>query len=119
MTLQIDVDCMDDNGNLVTLDLGDGGHLMGFESFRYIVWGATIMRELGLVLLPSLSKIAMLIVEGDELEILKQEALIIQANLSLIMQHVKPDEQFIMHRTNNVIKAVELAKQCGGQVTIA
>ncbi len=118
MSLWVDVDCIDENGDKTDIDLGSGGHLMGFESFRYSVWGAPIMEKLGLSLLPSLAKTAFIFVEGDKLDQLQVEALTIQENVELVIEHIPADEQFIMHRTNNVIRAVDIAKGCGGTVMI-
>ena len=118
MTLRINVMYRDENGTQHQVDLGPGGHLAGVEVARYELWGAPIMIELGLEILPQLAKTALLRVESKQLEYLKQEALMIQKNLQKIIQNTSFGEQTIIGRTDNIMKAVEYAQKYNGQVTI-
>lgn len=118
MTLRIDASCIDKDGNRNNIDLGLGGHLMGFESYRQTFWGSPFMIDMGLKILPSLAQKAIIFVKDDELDILREEAITIQQNLDFVLKNVHNDEQFVMHRTDNIINAVDIAKKCNGEVSI-
>jgi hypothetical protein len=120
MTLSIGVDYIDPKtGTLMGYDLGPGGeYLMGFESCRHTVWGHSIMKQPGLHWLPQLKVQAVIYIEGEDLDALEQEALTIQQNVELVMQHTRYDRDFLMFRTNNILRAVKAARELNGRVSI-
>src|SRR5262245_45753381 len=121
MTLSIDVSYTDpETGENRYYNLGaaaTGGDLMGFESFRHEYPGSPVMEQLGLRLLPML-KFRDLLVGGDELDALEREALTIQQNAEFVMEHINPDPIFLWHRTNNILRAVKIARELNGKVSI-
>lgn len=118
MSLRISVKCINGDGQKHNLRLQPGKHLGGFEVSRYDFWGADIMHQLGLVLLPQLSKGGFILVSGGALAQLEHEAAIIQANVELILQHTPYDQQFIMGRTDNILHAIQKARDVNGEVMI-
>ncbi|GEM_PF-6817327 len=109
MTLSLDVHIIDENGIEQRLDLGLGGHLAGVEVAR---------TELGLTILPSLAHNLYLVVKKEELDQFKNEALLIQHNLQIVIENTTFGEETIMGRTNNFINTVEKAKLYDGWITI-
>src|SRR5947209_5264509 len=95
-----------------------GCHLAGFESTRQDLWGADVMKSLGLTILPSLDG-ANIQVSGDELDQLENEILVIRANLELVLENVRYDQQMIMQRTQNFLDAIAKAREVGGYVVIS
>ena len=116
MSLSINVKYTDEKGNEQHVDLES--HLMGFETCRHDFWGMPVMLEPGLKILPSLKTVGYLVIEGDQLSQLKDEAFIIQSSVDVIDKQVRFDRYFIMSRSQNVINAVETAKELKGRVTI-
>ncbi len=118
MSLRISVKCINGDGQKHNLRLQPGKHLGGFEVSRYNFWGADIMRQLGLVLLPQLKEGGFILVGGDELTQLEREATLIQANVELVLQHTPYDQQFVMGRTDNILHAIQKAREVAGEVMI-
>jgi hypothetical protein len=120
MSLNIGVFYMDETtGKKTSVDLGEGKHLGGVESTRLELWGAEIMAQLGLVILPRLKEEAIVIIKDNDLDIAETEALTIQENLNSIAFHTGYDKEYIVARTNNVINAVRKAKELDGHVFIS
>lgn len=100
----------------IDVDL-DGKESAGFEVSRNDLWGAPIMIELGLTLLPSLRN-NNIFASGDDLDVLEHEAQTILKNVELISQHTKYFTEYIVLRTPNFINAVEKAREVNGTVII-
>ena|SRR5258707_3665759 len=95
-----------------------GSHLAGFESTRRDLWGAEVMKSLGLIILPSLDG-GNIEASGDELDQLEDEILLIRGNLELVLENVPFDQQVIMQRTQNFLDAIGKAREVGGCVVIS
>jgi hypothetical protein len=95
-----------------------GSHLAGFESTRQNLWGAEVMKSLGLTILPSLDG-GNIQASGDELDQLENEILLIRGNLELVLENVPFDQQMIMQRTQNFLDAIAKAREVGGCVVIS
>jgi hypothetical protein len=119
MTLSIGVFRRNPNtGDMDWVKLAAGKDLFGFEVYRYKLWGADIMVSLGLTIHPTLKNGAWLVLEGDDLDEVKNEGQIVPENLSLIAQETPLDEETIRFRAQNLIDAIKLAKEIGGGVSI-
>jgi hypothetical protein len=101
----------------VKLELGD--HLAGFEVARQRLWGADIMKRLGLTILPRLDHEAYIVVEGEELDELGREAQTIIDNAQQVSHETQYDNAAtIADRARNVFNAVQKAKAVKGRVSI-
>lgn len=96
-----------------------GNHLAGFESFRQQFWGTVTMKNLGLTLLPSIAgEVSWLVVEGEEIHQLEQEAKTILQNSELIAQETIGDCVRVEKYANNVLNAIRVAREIDGGVSI-
>ncbi len=91
----------------------------GGESTRKTLWGAAILRQLGLKLLPELGNGAWLNIEGPELDQLEQEAHIILDNLELIAQRTQYEHTWMFGEyMRNLLNAIAKAREINGGVSI-
>ena len=91
--------------------------LFGPECCRHELWGHSIMSQLGLTLLPSLSNTD-IFAEGEELFALEKEIRFVVANLPRIAEATHYAEEFVSARCQNALNAIGLARELGGGVTI-
>ncbi|MBC7810908.1 MAG: hypothetical protein H7175_07180 [Burkholderiales bacterium] len=119
MTLAIFVYYTDpETGEEIDVDLGPGGEMAGVEALRHQLWGTPIMTELGLTLIPTLRN-NNIFASGDELDVLEQEAKTILENADFIAERLGwRGTETILHRTGNIVKAVEEARKINGTVHI-
>jgi hypothetical protein len=91
--------------------------LFGLEAWRRTVWGAPVMRGLGLALLPRLGEGADLVLaDDDELDALEAELDRILWNLERVLAGVGTDEQTLTSRLLNAYEAIRLARTVEGGV---
>jgi len=95
-----------------------GSHLAGFESTRHELWGADVMKSLGLTILPSLDGDNIQVC-GAELDQLEREIYLIHENLELVLENVPFDEKMITQRTRNFLDAINKAREVEGYVVIS
>jgi len=86
--------------------------LAGFESWRHEVWGASVVRDLGLKLIPSLAN-EDLYAEGSDLDQLDTELERLIENLSTVAATTNIDAGSLRFRIDNMREAVRLARQAG------
>jgi hypothetical protein len=98
----------------------DSYGVFGFEVARTQLWGAEIMKQLGLEILPLLEERSELIIEGEELDQLELEANLIIRNVDLILEKTKYGDitSRITNYAENLLRAVKLARECSGYVSI-
>jgi hypothetical protein len=118
MTLTVDVYARTSDGESITLDV-DGkdyprNDLFGIEVCRKTLWGADVMEELGLEILPSLSY-RNIECENEELELLEHEAKIILDNLETISHRTKFLADYIEFRVLNLIHAIAKARSLASE----
>lgn len=107
-----------ESGDMQFLKVELGKHLAGFEIYRQQFWGADVMVELGLKLLPSLGERAWLVVEHDELDNLEQEAHLILQNMHLIAQRTGVDLPHVEGYAQNILHSIGIARTVIGGVSI-
>jgi hypothetical protein len=96
-----------------------GENLAGSESSREEIWGSTIMKSLGLHLLPQIAdKYKFFYVSGTQLNELEQELKTVREKAGDISSHVRIDEYSLLVITRNILKAVDRAKQIDGGILI-
>lgn len=120
MSIVISVEYRDANGQWQPIELDFEGHLAGHEVARVQLWGAPIMHQLGLKLLPQLATGQPLIVEGVELAQLEAEARLVLDNVpSIIANTTYPrDKRLLIHRAENILYAALNAQAYVGRVWI-
>lgn len=118
MTLSIGVFTYDEAGNLAHHDLDPGRDLAGFEVYRTQFWGAQIMLDLGLELLPRLREGIWLWVDQPDLAQLEREARIILEHNVQIAEVTVVEEHKVLWYANNLLNAIELARTINGVVDI-
>lgn len=118
MTLSIGVLTFDEAGNMTIHDVGPGRDLAGFEVYREQFWGAQIMLELGLELLPRLRDGIWLWVEQPDLERLEREAEIIIQHSAEISAATLVEEHKVLWYANNLLNAIAIARTVNGIVDI-
>lgn len=119
MTLMVYVTYTDEvTGETKDVDLGPGGYMAGVEIARTELWGAYVMYQLELKIIPHLAH-GNIHVSGEELDDLEREANIILANMDKITRKVRFDESTISQRTNNILNAIRKAREVNGTLTIA
>ncbi len=84
--------------------------LAGFEIWRGQVWGSSVAKNLGLTILPSLTRMDVF-AEASELDTLEQELGLLEKNLSVLAAHAKTLEETILFRIKNILEAIRLARQ--------
>jgi len=94
-----------------------GKTLFGFESFRLTLWGADIMTEIGLKWLPTL-RTSDVILQGDELDSLEREAKTVLLHAREISEKTGAWEDIVEDYANNLLEAIQLARQVDGQIWI-
>ncbi|MHB8629898.1 MAG: hypothetical protein ACYDBJ_29190 [Aggregatilineales bacterium] len=104
-------------GKMILLPSALGKDLAGIENTRTQLWGASIMIELGLKLLPLL-KDSLVKAQGSDLLLLENEIHIIRANLDKIVFTTKYDKDTIWQRTQNFLDAIQQAREVKGGVII-
>lgn len=97
------------SGEMIDLEHGPGEQLAGFERWRRVVWGAAVMRDLGLTLLPSLATRSEIHAEGPDLDRLGAELDLVVADLPRIASVVGVDPDVLGRRIANMRAAVARA----------
>jgi hypothetical protein len=120
MSIVIRVDYRDANGEWQPIELDAEGHLAGHEVARVQLWGAPIMRQLGLTLLPQLANGQPLSIEGEPLAQLETEARVVLANVPLIIANTTypRNNNMLIHRAENILYAALNAIAYDGRVWI-
>jgi hypothetical protein len=121
MSITIKVDYRDADGHWQPIELDDEGHLAGHEVARVQLWGAPIMHQLGLTLLPQLANGQPLIVENAaQLDQLATEARIVLDNIVLITDNTTypKDRHILIQRAENILYAAMNAQAYNGRVWI-
>lgn len=75
------------------------------------------MLELGLEIIPKLKTYAFLKVPFDELDYLEEEVYIINDNKQKIFNVTGYDDRFLTQRANNILNAINVAREKQGYVT--
>jgi len=83
--------------------------LFGFENWRWKVWGATIIREMGCEILPALSKMD-IYAEQEGLNQLEQELLMILNEIEQLSDKLQVDKTSLEFRVKNALAAIRVAK---------
>lgn len=121
MSITIKVDYRDADGQWQLIELDDEGHLAGHEVARVQLWGAPIMQQLGLKLLPQLASGQPLMVEtATQLNQLETEARSVLDNIVLINDNTTypRDRHILIQRAENILQAALIAKAYSGRVWI-
>jgi hypothetical protein len=100
-----------ESGAMIDLDYEAGEQLAGFENWRHIVWGAAVMQDLGLTLLPSLTTRSEIHAEGADLDILEAELDLVAADLPRITAVTGVNPDTFGRRIANMRAAVMRARQ--------
>jgi hypothetical protein len=103
-----------ESGAMIDLGYEAGEQLAGFENWRHIVWGAAVMRDLGMTLLPSLTTISEIHAEGADLDRLEAELGLVAAHLSRITEATGVNPDTFGRRIANLRAAVARARQVEG-----
>ena len=113
MTLSVIAYLPSNDGSTTDLiEIGSPESMAGPESFRTSFYGSAEMRALGATLLPELAK-SDLWVERDDLNQLERE---VQVALTHFQSHLHSDTY--VHRLQNILAAIEIAKAKNGGVYI-
>ncbi|WP_386825351.1 hypothetical protein [Lysobacter brunescens] len=99
------------NNDLERLELPSD--LAGFESTRYTFYGSDFAKSMGLKLFPLLAEEYWFEFEGDELDELRREAV-------MLYEHVIETEVggYWAFRINNILNAIDAARHFDGLVRI-
>ena len=89
----------------------------GLETDRATFYGGEAARSLGLRLLPLLVE-RDLCVEGEDLRRLKDEAIVVLANVIRFVDQAHADVDCLRGQIQNILAAIERAQQEGGGVVI-
>jgi hypothetical protein len=100
-----------ETGAMIDLDHEPGDHLAGFENWRQIVWGAPVMKDLGLTLLPSLATSSEFHAEGANLDRLDTELGLVAAELPRITAATGVNPDTFARRLANMRTAVARARE--------
>ena len=119
MTLSINVYKKDTDGNLQRIKFEpENHHLGGFELSRHEFWGHPIMMDLGLKILPQLADGAYLQIEGNKLDILEYETIVIRKNTAVLVEITNYNEDFVTFHTDNILFAIGKARKVDGMFTM-
>lgn len=88
----------------------------GFYNYPEKFWGAPIMSELGLKILPTLKINHFISAMGDELDELENEAQTILDNSDLIAETLSRDAIGVCKYANNLLQCIESAREVNGGV---
>jgi hypothetical protein len=94
-----------------------GKCLAGPEASRWELWGSAVVQSIGLELLPILVN-DNLHLSGEELDKLEKELELVEGNAKEISQNAPIDEYSLLVITNNIIRAIERARNINGGVII-
>ena len=119
MSLSVSVWAPGPDGNEESVDLGPGGGLLGFESYRGDLWGTRVMRDLGLNLLPSLGSEWGFIVREDGLDELRHEARMVHDAAAQIEAATRIPAERVRFYAQNLLQAVVVARETRGSVHVA
>lgn len=119
MSLNVSVWAPAPDGGEAAVELGPGGGLLGFESYRGDLWGARVMTDLGLHLLPSLGTDWGFIVREDGLDELRHEARTVHDAAERIAAATRVPSEKIRFYAQNLLQAVTLARETRGSVHVA
>lgn len=119
MSLNVSVWTSSPDGGEVHVDLGPGGGMIGFESYRAELWGAPVMRELGLALLPSLGSEWGFTVREDGLDELRHEARTVRDAAGQIEAATGIPADKVRFYAENLLHAVASARETRGSVHVA
>ncbi|EKQ51648.1 MULTISPECIES: hypothetical protein [unclassified Clostridium] len=92
--------------------------LFGFESWRYEIWGNSIIKFLGCDMLYSLNN-NNIYAYGDDIQKLKLELIKISNNIQMISNVTKIDEKIIEVRINNALEAIRISEKYKDKVGIS
>lgn len=99
-------------------DWNDGHHMAGPESARYELWGSDSIKRLGAKYLPLLSE-SDLFVRYEMLDELEREVRLLGDNVAVIRSELKrKDDCALPHYLENFLRAIEIARQHGGGISI-
>jgi hypothetical protein len=112
--------------NLITaerefLPYESGKHTLGFDYIRENLWGALIMVSLDLTIMYSFSDMEKwpIWIEGETLDKLDHETQIALANKKIILENTGAKDLFFIEMfLNNIVNAVNQAKEVNGGVVI-
>ncbi|HEX8392153.1 MAG TPA: hypothetical protein VF665_07370 [Longimicrobium sp.] len=119
MSLNVSVWAPGPDGNEQSVDLGPGGGLLGFESYRGHLWGTRVMKDLGLHLLPSLGREYGFVVREDGLDELQHEARTIHDAAEQIEAATRIPAERVQFYAQNLLQAVAMARETRGSVHVA
>ena len=114
MSLLVNVFKRNPNGEMDFVGVEHHKELAGFESWRNTLYGSPQSESLGLSLLTQLSQADLYCTTPTELDRLSQECLLLLNHLDQYPQN--PDS--ITYRIQNIIDAVELARETDACVVI-
>jgi hypothetical protein len=100
------------------IELEPGRELLGFEEYRHSLWGAPIMRTLGLLLLPTLANHFGFELKDEELKYLQREAEIVRDNAVLIAAETGIEASRIRQYSENLLNAIQVARKHLGSVSV-
>lgn len=111
MTLTVDVYIKMPNGKEEPLELLS--NLAGFESTRYTFYGSEFAKAMGLKLFPTLAEGGFIELDGDALDELRRETL-------MLYEHVigTEIEEYWTFRLNNIFNAIDAARHFDGLIRV-
>lgn len=117
MSLLVNIRIYYENGEYSEIHLTNGKDLAGGERFRSILYGSEVAENLGLTILPQL-KYQDLYIESEKLEDVEKELKIILENIEEFMKVVDSKQDYVQARVQNVLDAVQIAKEKNGVIVI-
>ena len=120
MTLVVSANWIDaESGEEIDFtDWDDGHHMAGPESARQELWGSEVIKRLGAKCLPQLSD-SDLFVGNERLDELEREVYLLGDNVDLIRSELKRnDDCALPHYLANFLRAIKIARQHGGGISI-
>ncbi len=118
MSLSVSVFAYDDNDEKFNIELDNGRDLAGFESSRYKLYGSELAENLGLKLLPQLKSHDLWDVGGEQLNELESELKTIIENLEAFSKESGFEQEYIKARVQNILDAVQIAREKKGIIVI-
>ena len=114
MSLLVNVYVRDENGQMSFIEPEHPSQeLVGFESYRQVLYGSHAAISLGLTLLPSLAT-GDVYAQGDDLAHLRSDAERALSNIELFESEAGVEAERLRPRFENILRAVGMAEGVGG-----